>query len=102
MKTLREATQEYLALRRSLGFKLKQHQRFLEEFISFPEEENASGITSPKAQSRLFGDREVSTSAVALPQTARRPFSFRLRMKRSSIGRTTENGSEPKAPISPD
>ena len=46
MKTLREAAQEYLALRRGLGFKLKQHQRFLKEFLSFLEQENASGITS--------------------------------------------------------
>jgi integrase len=46
MMTLREAAQEYLALRRGLGFKLKQNQRFLEEFLSFLEQENASGITS--------------------------------------------------------
>ena len=32
MKTLKEAIQDYLALRRSLGFKLKKHSRFLEEF----------------------------------------------------------------------
>jgi len=35
MKTLREAGQDYLALRRSLGFKLKKHRRLLEEFASF-------------------------------------------------------------------
>ena len=28
MKTVREAVGDYLALRRSLGFKLKKHQRF--------------------------------------------------------------------------
>jgi hypothetical protein len=36
MKTLREAIRDYLALRRSLGFKLKKHQRFLgsaQEFV---------------------------------------------------------------------
>jgi integrase/recombinase XerD len=37
MKTVREAVGDYLALRRSLGFKLKKHQRFLEEFASFLE-----------------------------------------------------------------
>ncbi len=37
MKTVREAVGDYLALRRSLGFKLKKHQRFLEEFTSFLE-----------------------------------------------------------------
>jgi len=46
MKTLRTAVQEYLALRRGLGFKLKQNQRFLEDFLSFLEQENASGISS--------------------------------------------------------
>ena len=46
MKTLREAVVDYLALRRSLGFKLKKHQRFLEEFASFLEQEGTSQITS--------------------------------------------------------
>lgn len=46
MKTLREAGQDYLALRRALGFKLKKHRRLLEEFASFLEHEGASRITS--------------------------------------------------------
>ena len=46
MKTVREAVGDYLALRRSLGFKLKRHQRFLEEFVSFLELESTSQITS--------------------------------------------------------
>ena len=46
MKTLREAVGDYLALRRGLGFKLKKHQRFLQEFASFLEQENTSQITS--------------------------------------------------------
>ena len=46
MKTVREAVGDYLALRRSLGFKLKRHQRFLEEFASFLEQERTSQITS--------------------------------------------------------
>ena len=41
MKTVREAVGDYLALRRSLGFKLKKHQRFLEEFASFLEHRRA-------------------------------------------------------------
>jgi integrase len=35
MKTLRQAVGDYLALRRSLGFKLKEHERCLREFLSF-------------------------------------------------------------------
>jgi len=46
MKTVREAVQDYLALRRGLGFKLKKHQRLLEEFASFLEQESTSQITS--------------------------------------------------------
>ena len=46
MKTLREAVRDYLALRRGLGFKLKKHQRFLEEFVSVLEREGVSRITS--------------------------------------------------------
>ena len=46
MKTLREAVVDYLALRRGLGFKLKKHQRLLEEFASFLEQESTSQITS--------------------------------------------------------
>ena len=49
MKTVREAIGDYLALRRSLGFKLKKHQRFLEEFASFLEQESTSQITSRRA-----------------------------------------------------
>jgi len=46
MKTLREAVGDYLALRRGLGFKLKKHERFLEEFATFLEQEGTSQITS--------------------------------------------------------
>lgn len=35
MKTVRQAVGDYLALRRSLGFKLKDHEHCLREFISF-------------------------------------------------------------------
>jgi integrase len=46
MKPLRAAIQDYLILRRGLGFKLKKHSRFLEEFVSFLEQAGASRITS--------------------------------------------------------
>jgi integrase len=49
MKTVREAVGDYLDLRRSLGFKLKKHQRLLEEFASFLEQQSASQITSRRA-----------------------------------------------------
>jgi len=49
MKALKEAIQDYLALRRGLGFKLKKHSRFLDEFALFLEQADASQITSQLA-----------------------------------------------------
>jgi integrase len=46
MRELQEAMQDYLALRRSLGFKLKKHSRFLKEFELFLEQAGTSRITS--------------------------------------------------------
>lgn len=45
MSTLQQAVQDYLLLRRGLGFKLKKHSRLLEEFVAFLERESASSIT---------------------------------------------------------
>jgi integrase/recombinase XerD len=45
MKLLKEALQDYLALRRGLGFKLKKHSRFLEDFALFLERAGESRIT---------------------------------------------------------
>ena len=46
MKALKEAIQDYLALRRGMGFKLKKHSRVLDEFVLFLEHADASRITS--------------------------------------------------------
>lgn len=46
MKALKEAIQDYLALRRDLGFKLKKHSRLLDEFALFLEHAGESPITS--------------------------------------------------------
>jgi integrase len=46
MKALKEGIQDYLSLRRSLGFKLKKHSRFLREFALFLEQEDAGRITT--------------------------------------------------------
>jgi hypothetical protein len=45
MNTLRQAVQEYLAMRRSLGFKLQSAGRALFDFVSFLEQHRASYIT---------------------------------------------------------
>jgi integrase len=46
MKALKEGIQDYLSLRRSLGFKLKKHSRFLREFALFLEQADAGRITT--------------------------------------------------------
>jgi integrase/recombinase XerD len=49
MKTPRQAVGEYLSLRRSLGFKLKDHERRLREFVSFLTKKKASRISTQLA-----------------------------------------------------
>jgi integrase/recombinase XerD len=49
MKTLREAAQDYLRMRRGLGFKLRHDERRLKRFVAFVEQQNASHITSELA-----------------------------------------------------
>jgi len=49
MNTLRDAIEEYIALRRCLGFKLHEPQRWLREFASFMEEQGATFITTERA-----------------------------------------------------
>ena len=45
MTDLKEMITDYLALRRGLGFKLKKHTRFLEEFAAFLRKADKSTIT---------------------------------------------------------
>jgi integrase/recombinase XerD len=45
MSKLRQALHEYLAVRRALGFRLKEQARELHNFVDFAEEEKASFIT---------------------------------------------------------
>lgn len=63
MHDLRTAMQEYLDIRRKLGFKLEQPGRLLHQFVSFAEQEGASFITAalalrwatqPKTSSRIW------------------------------------------------
>lgn len=49
MSTLKQAIHDYLALRRALGFKLKKHSRFLDEFAAFLDRTGTSHITSQLA-----------------------------------------------------
>jgi len=49
MKTLRQAVKDYLALRRSLGFKLREYGECLHEFVSFLKKNRASHIRTKLA-----------------------------------------------------
>ena len=49
MHDLRTAIQEYLTIRRKLGFKLEQPGRLLHQFVGFAEKEGASFITTDLA-----------------------------------------------------
>lgn len=49
MKTLRKAVEDYLALRRSLGFKLKDHAPCLRQFVTFLRKKGASRISTQLA-----------------------------------------------------
>ncbi len=49
MTPLHQAVKDYLALRRSLGFKLKEYGECLREFVSFLKENGASHITNKLA-----------------------------------------------------
>ena len=49
MNTLRQAMHEYLAMRRSLGFRLRRVAPRLFDFVAFMEQQHASYITVPLA-----------------------------------------------------
>lgn len=49
MSAIRKAVEDYLRLRRALGFKLRDHQAVLGDFVSFLEHQGASTITTQLA-----------------------------------------------------
>lgn len=67
MNTLREALEEYLALRRSLGFKMHEAGRVLPRFVAFMEEHQALQITT-----RLALEWALQAKTVQPAERARR------------------------------
>ena len=49
MNTLRQAVHEYLSMRRSLGFKLREAGKALLDFVTFMEQHHATYITQALA-----------------------------------------------------
>ena len=49
MKSLKQAAQDYIQMRRHLGFKMRHEERRLRRFVSFMEQQEASYITTKLA-----------------------------------------------------
>ena len=63
MKPLTKATQDYLALRRNLGFKLRDAGMALAKFASFMQQRNADCITTQLA----LGARRIGQASSTSP-----------------------------------
>ena len=53
MKSLRQALQDYLSMRRDLGFKLRAAGKRLYDFVGFMEQHHAPYITQALALARI-------------------------------------------------
>ncbi len=75
MNTLRQALQEYLAMRRSLGFKLQRAGSALLDFVSFLEQHRASYITLrlALAWAKQLKFPEIQHGSITLPCVTARP-----------------------------
>jgi integrase len=78
MNELKEAIKDYLALRRGLGFKLKKHTRFLEEFASFLQKAGESTITSRLALQWATEPQHIKPSEWAARLSVVRSFARHL------------------------
>ena len=74
MNTLRQAMEDYLELRRGLGFKLVNYGAWLREFVSFLEKNNASHITTALAVQFALRDSHQEAKAQASRYSAVRGF----------------------------
>jgi integrase/recombinase XerD len=68
MSTLRKVAEDYLAIRRMLGFKLKDHGRLVTQFVDYLEDFGATVITTERALAWLR------------PRTTASPFRQRQRL----------------------
>ena len=73
--------QDYLALRRGLGFKLKKHPRFLEEFASFLEQESV--VADHFSACLAMGDATTAHTAGGVGRPAKRRARVRALLERN-------------------
>jgi len=74
MNTLRQAAQEYLTMRRSLGYKLQEAGKRLLDFVTFMEQRRASYITQSLALAWAKQPLDVQPSEWACRLTCVRSF----------------------------
>jgi integrase len=86
MKSLRKTADEYLELRRGLGFKLDRIETRLGQFLSFMEERRTSRITTDLALEFATQDPRLSPATISERLSAVRGFA----RYRSGIDSTTE------------
>jgi len=73
-RSLRAALAEYLAVRRSLGFKLARDGLLLEQFVSFCEQAGAGRVTSDLALAWVSAPAKASPGWLAMRLTIVRGF----------------------------
>ena len=86
MSALQESLEEYLAIRRSLGFKLTDLARHLHNFVDYAEDENASYITTELA----LRWAQLPTRVQPATRAARLAFVRRFAAWRSATDRRTQ------------
>ena|SRR5258708_7966592 len=74
MKKLRDGVEDYLALRRGLGFKLKRHGRFAREFAAAMEKRGETRITTRSAIEWATDPQHLHTSEWAARLSSVRTF----------------------------
>ena len=74
MKKLRDGVEDYLALRRGLGFKLKRHGRFAREFAAAMEKRGETRITTRSAIEWATGPQQLHPSEWAARLSSVRAF----------------------------
>jgi site-specific recombinase XerD len=89
MKSLTQSLEEYLALRRGLGFKLKQDGRLLSQFLSFLDGENSSHITT-----------ELSLQWAVKPSNAQ-PCHWARRLRTVRLFAAYRSATDPRTEVPP-
>ena len=95
MKPLRQAIQDYLALRRSLGFKLRDAGRWLSKFADFLEARGATRVDSHPAPRPLAGSPATNQERAG---SNGQPMNKPAIGNRSSISRTRGPAAQSAGP----